>query len=77
MKTYHLVEKVAKDYTGDEMTGAFALISYALLAQEGKKECKLIIDENYYIERYTNKKRLYYVHVKDGHLMKVCVYERV
>ena len=72
MKTYHLVEKVTEDNKE-----RFALTACALLAQAGKKECKLIIDENYYIERYTKKKMLYYVHVKDGRLMKVCVYERV
>lgn len=67
MKTYRLVEKI------EDERKTF----YARMAHAGKKDCELIIDDNYYIERFIHKEMLYYVHVKDGRLMKVCVYERV
>ena len=37
-------------------------------------ECKLIIDGNYFIKRYTYNNLLYYVHIRDGKCFKVCCY---
>lgn len=49
-------------------------VYFARMANCGSKECDLIIDKDYHIERFTFGKYLFYVHIKEGRLEKVCVY---
>ena len=51
---------------------------YANLERIARKECKLIIDETYYIERYVGCDHIFYVHIKDrGRTIdKICVYQK-
>ena len=66
MRVYKLEEKVTE---GTNLT------AYARVATCGYHECRLEIDDTYYIDRYTNDAYMYYVHVKNGSLVKVCVYK--
>lgn len=40
-------------------------------------ESKLIIDNDYCIERVVDGNLLYYVHIKEERTIKICVYEEV
>lgn len=64
MKTYDLVNEWTDDNKG----------YFARMASCGTKECELTVDKDYYIERFTFGNYLFYVHVKEGELEKVCVY---
>ena len=53
-------------------------VFYAHLSQMEPLESVLIISDTYYIERRVSKKGqfLFYVHVENGGLKKVCVYKK-
>ena len=67
MSIYKLKEKV-------ETAGEMGV--WARIAKSGRLDCVLNIDENYYIQRYISRSMLFYIHIKDGRLIKVCVYEK-
>ena len=66
MKTYHLIQKIT-----DESCGAWARIALA-----GKLKCELRLNTTQIIRRYESKKHMFYVHITNAALTKVCVYER-
>lgn len=68
MLTYNLDRKQEKD----------CIELYSHLVMCAKKECVLIIDETYYIERYVNNDFMFYVHVKDNGrtIEEICVYQK-
>lgn len=68
MLTYRLDRKQTKD----------CIQLYKHLIQSTKKECVLIIDDTYYIERYADDDFIFYVHVKDNGrtIDKICVYKK-
>lgn len=68
MLTYKLDRKQEKD--------CVRLYEHLLLTAE--KECTLIIDTTYYIERFTDDDFMFYVHVKDNGrtIDKICVYQK-
>lgn len=51
---------------------------YTDLIRIAKKECVLIIDEKYCIERFVTNDFLFYVHIKENGrtIDKICVYKR-
>lgn len=67
MSIYKLKSKI-------ETTGEMGV--WARIAKSGHLDCVLEIDEDYYIKRYINRSMLFYVHIKEGKLVKVCVYEK-
>lgn len=67
MLVYKLLKKQTKD----------CIDLYGMLVCSAKKECVLIIDDAYYIERYIMQDLMYYVHIKEhGQTIdKICIYE--
>ena len=68
MLTYKLLEK-------EESNRIDEIIEF--IYHEARKICELIIDNSYYIKRYEFDDMLYYVHVKNGSVVKVCIYRKV
>lgn len=68
MLTYKLDRKQEKD----------CIELHSHLVMSAKKECVLIIDDAYYIERYVSDNFMFYVHVKDNGrtIDKICVYQK-
>lgn len=67
MLFYKLVEKI-EDNRIDEMV--------LFIYKEANLDCILFVDgENYYIRRCLYNDILYYVHVKNGSVVKVCIYQ--
>ena len=68
MLTYKLDRKQISD--------CIRLYEHLLLTAE--KDCTLIIDDTYYIERFIDDDFMFHVHVKDnGRIIdKICVYQK-
>lgn len=65
MMTYELVNRITDNKMSD----------FHRLAQDGRLQSTLIIDNDYYIERWLKRPYLYYIHFKNNTLVKVCVYK--
>lgn len=67
MLTYKLYKKVE-----DESMDSVLEFVY----KNADQKCLLIIDANYYIKRYEWQDILYYVHIKNGAVSKICIYQK-
>jgi len=65
MTTYYLIEKI-EDKRMD------SCLEY--IYKNSEPICTLIIDENYFIKRYEINDFMYYVHIKNGSVSKICIY---
>ena len=66
-----VVYKLVNKFTDDT-----SMSSWVRIALNGILENVLIISEDYYIERYLSEDYLFYIHIKNGGLTKVCVYRK-
>jgi len=64
MKTYKLVKRI----TDENEIRIFAHTENWVV------ESELQIEDNYYIRRILNNDWLYYIHIKDDKIIKICVY---
>ena len=60
-----------------KITEGFESGIYDRLYNDSPTDCELEIDETYKIVRKIDGQRLYYFHIKDDCLIKICVYKEV